>query len=571
MNIGANVRWINTYGPTEATVVCLAYEPDGKEDITHVLPIGHPIDNMQAYIVDHNLNPVPIGVPGELCIAGAGLAVGYLNRPEVTAEKFIRHSLPGKDPSSHWETRLYRTGDLARYLPDGNIDFLGRLDHQVKVRGFRIEPGEIEVALRQHPAVRESIVMALEDAPGDKHLVAYVVPERDTAPTATDLRSFLTERLPQYMIPTAFVHLDALPLTPNGKVDRRALPTPGGARPGLHEALVAPRNELELELASVWEQVLGVQPIGVRDNFFDWGGHSLLGVRLFAQIERITGEKLPLAALFQAPTIEELARVLSNKKGLVPCNSLVMLQDGDSQPPVFCLPGTLGNVFTDLGDLARYLGSGRPVYGLQDGIQNPSRIKALAAHFIDEIYTVKREGPYILVGICSGGVVAFEMAQELHAQGQQVALLALVEPSPPRVSNVQSYAKLAAYILHRFARRLGHHSRKMAQRDAAEQRVYLRMKAKVIANWLAMAGYTAHPYPGQIDLFLTRESLGSPPNPQLSWGKLAAGGVRIHEIPGNHDTITGNNNTKIEEGHMRTLAKQLRVCIDETLADENSS
>ena len=570
-NVGDNVRWINTYGPTEATVVCLAYEPDGRRDIAQALPIGRPIDNTQVYIMDQNLNPVPIGVPGELCVAGAGLAAGYLNRPEVTAERFVHHSLPGKGAGATWEARLYRTGDLARYLPDGNIDFLGRLDHQVKVRGFRIEPGEIEVALGQHSAVRESVVIALEDAPGDKHLIAYVVPERDTALTATNLRSFLTKRLPQYMVPTAFVLLDALPLTPNGKVDRRALPTPGGTRPGPHEDLVAPRNALEVELARVWEQVLGVEPVGVRDNFFDLGGHSLLGVRLFAQIERITGERLPLAALFQAPTIEELARVLSNKQGAVPCDSLVMLQNGDSQPPVFCLPGTLGNVFTDLGDLARYLGPDRPVYGLQDGIQNPSRIKALAAHFIDEIYTVEREGPYILVGICSGGVVAFEMAQELHAQGQQVALLALVEPSPPRVSNVQSYARLAAYILNRFARRLGHHSRSMVQRDSAEQKAYLRMKAKIIANWLAMAGYTAQPYPGQIDLFLTRESLRSPPNPQLGWRKLADGGVRIHEIAGNHDTITGNNNTKIEEAHMRSLAKQLRTCIDETRSYGNNS
>jgi thioesterase domain-containing protein len=308
----------------------------------------------------------------------------------------------------------------------------------------------------------------------------------------------------------------------------------------------------------------------MRDNFFDLGGHSLLGVRLFAQIERITGENLPLTALFQAPTIEQQARALSEKRQATSWSSLVMLRDGNAPPPIFCLPGTLGNVFTDLGDLARHLGSGQPVYGLQDGIRNPSRVKALAAHFVEEIKAVQRDGPFVLIGICSGGVVAYEMAQQLHAQGQKVAVLAMVEPSPPRVSNLHSYAKLVGYIFGRFTRRLGHHSRSMAQRDTAEQRAYLHMKAKVVANWLAMADYTVQPYPGSIHLLLTGESLSSPENAQLGWTELAADGVSIHQIPGTHDSITGNSGTKIEEAEMQALAQRLRVCIDETLANGNS-
>jgi len=565
-----NVRWLNTYGPTEATVVCLTYDPDDQNETTHTLPIGRPIDNAQVYILDQHLNPVPIGVPGELCVAGAGLAAGYLNRPEVAAERFIHYSLPGEGPRGDSQTRLYRTGDLARYLPDGNIEYLGRLDHQVKLRGFRIEPGEIEAALGGHPAVRESVVIAREDTPGEKCLVAYVVPERDSTPTPSELRAFLMDKVPQYILPTAWVLLDALPLTPNGKVDRSALPTPDVTRPESGGTFVAPRDETELELAQIWEEVLGVQPIGIRNNFFDLGGHSLLVVRLFAQIERTTGVNLPLTTLFQAPTIEQLARVLSKKTRAVSCDSLVMLRDGDGKPPVFCLPGTLGNVFTDLGDLVRYLDSDQPVYGLQDGIHNPSQVPAMAAHFIDEIHTVYDEGPYVLVGICSGGVVAFEMAQQLRARGQEVALLALVEPSPPRRSGVHSYQKLASYILRRIVRRAGYHSRSIAQRDAAEQREYLRMKRKIITNWLAMAAYTAKPYPGPIHLFLTGDSLGAPRNPQLAWGELAGGGLGVYEIPGSHDTITGNNNTKIEEAHMQALAERLRGCIDETLARGNN-
>jgi len=568
-HVGPDVRWLNTYGPTEATVVCLTYEPDNRGENYDVLPIGRPIDNAQAYILDQHLNPVPIGVPGELYIAGAGLAVGYLNRPELSAAKFIGADVAGIQLEAGMTTRLYGTGDAARYLPDGRIEYLGRLDHQVKIRGFRIEPGEIEEVLGQHQGVRETIVMAREDTPGDKRLVAYVVPERGDGPSPDELRSYLTQKLPQYMLPSAFVSLDALPLTPNGKVDHHALPAPNCARPQFEVAFVAPRNELELRLAEVWEQVLGVQPVGVTDNFFDLGGHSLLGVRLFAQIERITSQNLPLTALFQAPTIEQLARILVEGRQPTPWDSLVMLRNGNSQPPIFCLPGTLGNVFTDLGDLARYLNSGQPIYGLQDGVQNPSRVKDLAAHFVDEVYSVQRKGPYILVGICSGGVVAYEMAQQLHSEGQEVALLAMVEPSPPRVSSLQSYARLLAYIFGRFTRRMGHHSRNMAERDPAEQKAYLRMKTKVIANWLAMAGYTARPYPGSIHLFLTHDSLSSPDNAQLGWTRLAAGGVKMREIPGTHDSITGNADTKIEAAHMQVLAERLIDCIDETLANGN--
>ncbi|MGK7878448.1 MAG: amino acid adenylation domain-containing protein, partial [Xenococcaceae cyanobacterium] len=305
----------NLYGPSEATTYStftLWVPRSGEtEKASHSPSIGRPITNTQIYILDFHQKPVPIGVPGELHIGGAGLARGYLNRPELTQEKFILN--PFKNPNSKIQNpKLYKTGDLARYLPDGNIEFLGRLDNQVKIRGFRIELGEVESTLSQHPAVRKTTVIAREDIPGDKGLVVYIVlndPSSIQNPSAiaatqskpkiqNQLRPFLQQKLPDYMIPSAFVLLETLPLTPNGKVDRRALPVPDQTKLEPEGTFVAPRDELELQLTKIWEKVLGIQPIGVRDNFFDLGGHSLLAVRLFAQIEKAFKKNLPLSVLF---------------------------------------------------------------------------------------------------------------------------------------------------------------------------------------------------------------------------------------------------------------------------------
>ncbi|MGH7927237.1 MAG: non-ribosomal peptide synthetase, partial [Candidatus Binatia bacterium] len=270
----------NTYGPTEASVDVTHWKCKPNSDEQNI-PIGGAIGNTAIYVLDPHLNPLPIGIPGELHIGGIGLARGYLNQPELTAEKFIPNPF-GCEPGS----RLYKTGDLARYRPDGNIEFLGRLDHQVKVRGLRIELGEIEAALRCHPAVREAVVLAREDAAGDKLLVAYVVPQQRVALAFGELRTFLKDMLPAYMIPSSFVSMDALPLTVNGKVDRNALPAPDHRRPDLREAVAAPRDALELQINKIWEKILGVKPIGLRDNFFDLGGHSLLAIRLVSQVEK---------------------------------------------------------------------------------------------------------------------------------------------------------------------------------------------------------------------------------------------------------------------------------------------
>ena len=292
-------RLINGYGPTENTTFTCCYSITHLSAEEHSIPIGRPISNTQCFILDRDLQPVPIGVRGELFAGGDGLARGYLNDPELTAEKFIPNPFrPG--------SLLYRTGDFARYRSDGNIEFLGRIDNQVKIRGYRVELGEIESVLKLHPAVREAVVVAREDVPGDRRLVAYVAPA-SAAAQAGELRGFLKERLPAYMLPSAFVFVDAFPLTPNGKLDRNALPAPERRSPELDGSYVAPRTPTEEVLASIWCEVLNLKQVGVHDNFFEFGGHSLLAVQLRFQIQRTLEIELPLAAIYRWPTIEGIA------------------------------------------------------------------------------------------------------------------------------------------------------------------------------------------------------------------------------------------------------------------------
>jgi amino acid adenylation domain-containing protein len=296
---------LNHYGPTETTVGVLTYrvEEHTHAPMTSTLRLGRPLANVRIYLLDQHLHPIPIGVTGELHIGGAGLARGYLNQPGLTAERFIPNpfsDLPG--------ARLYKTGDLARYLPDGNLEFLGRLDNQVKIRGYRVELEEVEATLEQHQAIRQAVVVAREDASGDRRLVAYCVPHDGCRPDIRELRGFLHIKLPDYMVPAAFVVLDALPLTPNGKVDRQALPAPDQARPRLFETFVAPRTPIEELLVGIWASVLGVEAVGIHDNFFSLGGHSLLAMQVMSRLRKTFEVDVPLRALFDAPTVAGMAR-----------------------------------------------------------------------------------------------------------------------------------------------------------------------------------------------------------------------------------------------------------------------
>ncbi len=429
--VGRSPRWLNTYGPTEATVTATVYDPSINSDLLEAhteLPIGRPISNVQAYILDANLQPLPIGVPGELFIGGAGLARGYLNRPDLTAERFLPNPFQP-------EARIYRTGDLARYWPDGNIEFLNRVDHQVKLRGFRIELGEIEAVIAEYPAVQQAVVTVQANSSRGSHLVAYLVADLSLAALKLDsLRAFLQERLPAYMLPGEFVWLEAIPLTPNGKTDYRALPIP--AQPDLTHASSECRDQLECQLAQIWQELLGVPSIGMTDNFFELGGHSLLAVRLFTLIEQQFDRSLPLATLLKAQTLQQLADVLRQEQQPDDWAPLVVIKPDGSRPPLFCIHGGGFNVLV-YRNLALRLSPDQPVYGLQAqglngrGGVGSNSIEDIAADYINEIRTVRPHGPYALAGLSNGGNIALEMAYQLTAQGEDVRFLGLFDTHAP--------------------------------------------------------------------------------------------------------------------------------------------
>ena len=410
----------NMYGPTETTIWSTI---ERVERADQEISIGRPIANTEVYILDQFLQPVPIGVSGELYIGGHGLARGYRRRPELTKERFVPHPF-----STEPHAKLYRTGDLVRYRPDGRIVHLGRLDQQVKIRGFRVELGEIEAVLSRHPAVRQAVVTAREDQHGLKQLAAYLVCQEGPAPSPTELRSFVRAALPDYMTPSFFVFLEAMSLTANNKVDVRALPVPV---PSLSDGLVyvGPRDRVEVQLTALWQQVLEVPKIGIHDDFFDLGGHSLKAAQLFFLLEQVYGRHLPLATLFQAPTIAELASILSREQWVPPWQSLVAIQPSGTAIPIFMVPGVGGNVLI-FARLARLLGPDRPFYGLQarglDGKEAPfTSVTEMARHYVAEIRTLRPQGPYVLAGICTGGLIAYEMAQQLFEQGEAVTLVVM--------------------------------------------------------------------------------------------------------------------------------------------------
>ncbi len=576
----------NLYGPTEAAID-VTYWYCQPETQLSIVPIGRPIANTQIYILDKHLQPVPIGIPGELHIGGAGLARGYLNRKELTSEKFI------PNPFSHEAgSRLYKTGDLASYLPDGNIEYIGRIDNQVKIRGFRIELGEIEAILAEDPEVKEAVVIAREDNPGDKRLVAYIV-AGSTVPSINELRSFLKTKLPDYMVPSAFVVLESLPLTPNGKVDRRALPTPDASSLANETSFVAPRDSLELQLAQIWSEVLGVSPIGIRDNFFDLGGHSLLAVHLMAEIEQQFGQNLSLAALFQGASVEELAILLHQKTDTQSWSPLVAIQPQGEQPPFFCMPGAGGNVI-HFHPLAHHLGNDRPFYALQppslDGVTEPfTGVEDIASYYLQAIQTVQPFGPYFLGGHSFGALVAFEMAQQLQQQGETVALLALLDlparlpesPSKQLDWDDSRWLTNIAYILETLSGEKLNISYEILKPLSAEAQLkYLKQQMETVnllppdsaiervrgivqtlkADELAFLNYLPQGgYQGRITLFRTSEvyeealeMLGEITSDQTwGWNQLSSQPVEVYMVPGSHITM-------LREPHVMVLAEKLK-------------
>jgi amino acid adenylation domain-containing protein/FkbH-like protein len=564
-------RLVNGYGPTEnTTFTCCGLIRDLSAEMTNV-PIGRPIANTQVYILDPHLNPVPAGVPGELYTGGDGLARGYWNRPELTAEKFIPN--PFGPPGA----LLYKTGDLARYLADGRIEFLGRMDQQVKIRGLRIEPGEIENALAKHPGVRNCVITLDGVGARSKRLVAYVVPAAQPPPNTSELRSFLGALLPDFMIPAVFIPLEKFPLTSNGKVDRRALPAPERARPDLEKQYSAPRNAEEKQLVSIWENVLGVSPIGVEDKFFELGGHSLLAVKLVGQIERAFGKKLRLATIFQTPTIAQLAAILREEAGEDQPSSIVELQPEGRQPPLFLVHGAGGGMFWGYINLSRHLGREQAVYGFKsrglDGAEEFPSIEEMAAHYLTDLRRVQPRGPYHLGGYCFGGIVAYEMARQLARQNEPVAFLALFNCAPPN----SRYTRIpwTARWFFRLLRNLVYWVTYACSWTPSQRREFVRWKWTLLKRRLhqwrpqptgqstieagdvvdlssftrderrvweahirALMKYQPQPFPGRVHLFRTSgHALWCSFDRDYGWGDLARGGVEVTVVPGAHEKI----------------------------------
>jgi amino acid adenylation domain-containing protein len=561
----------NMYGPTETTIWSTIRKFHPQETS---VAIGRPIANTELFVLDKLLQPVPVGVAGELLIGGDGLAKGYFKRPELTAEKFIPHPFrqaPG--------ARLYRTGDLVRYRPNGDVEFLGRIDHQIKIRGFRIELGEIEAVLRQHSAINETVVVAREDVPGDQRLVAYFVPIGDRPCSVTDLRSFLEEHLPKYMLPSAFVSLAHMPLTPNGKINRRELPAPSPSDLiAIKEELIAARDATERQLVGIWESVLGMQPVGVTQDFFDLGGHSLLAVRLMTRIDQAFGQKLPVTTLLQARTIERMAKVIRQGGASSPWSSLVPIQTSGSKPPLFCVHGAGGVVIRFL-ELARHLGPDQPVYGLQarglDGrYPCDTKVGQMAAHYLEEIRSVQPTGPYLFAGYSLGGLIAIEMAQTLIAENRGTVLVVLFDTFCPTGSGangangsargllyerlskaLQTWVSLSVSEKWKELSRIAKISKNGIHRRVAHLMLPRSLKQVRGACETAAKTYVPRSYPGRLILF---RSLHRPllqlADPHAAWSRYAEQGLEIYEVEGNHDSI-------LLEPQVRVVAEQLKDCL----------
>ena len=539
----------NLYGPTETTIwstVSKVERGDGAP------PIGAPIANTKLHVLDAKLQPLPIDVPGELYISGAGLAHGCWQQPELTDDRFPRNPFePG--------TRMYKTGDLVRWRASGTLEYLGRLDNQVKIRGFRIELGEVEATLGRHQAVSQCVVVARESA-----LVAYFESSDGSEPDISDLRTHLKKELPEYMLPASFVRMERLPLTPNGKIDRKALPEPEHGEIEGRSDLTEPRDPLEQALARAWSKVLKLKRVGLNDNFFDIGGNSLAAVHLLSEVQKLTDRRLPLATLFQASTVQAFAELLRRDGWMPSWSSLVPIQPLGSKCPLFLVHGAEGNVLL-YRQVTKYLGPDQPVYGLQsrglngDGCFHKT-ISEMASHYVREIMTVQPQGPYFLGGYCLGGIVAFEMAQQLSAMGEKTELVLMLDSynlgRSPRSSLLAPVRLLQNVWFHganAFCVRASDRKKFLVEKmDIARRRLGIRIEGAFHflqrlfgrkthssyphlivkkSNDRAAFHYQPRPYAGRVALIRSNAYFLGRGNPSLGWSEIAPNGLEIHKLP----------------------------------------
>ncbi len=593
-----NTQLINGYGPTETTTFATCYRiPKNMGQSVSPIPIGRPIANTTVYVLDRKLQPVPIGVPGELFIGGDGVARGYLKQPELTAQKFIPNPFrPGTTD------RLYRTGDLVRYLPDGNLEFLGRMDEQVKIRGFRVEPGEIEAVLSDHHGVKVSAVTVQEDSFGEKRLNAYVVRHEDITITPNDLKTFLEQKLPNYMVPSEFHFLGALPLTPSGKIDRKSLSSSQSLHLKTDSSYVEPGTVLENQIVEIWEELLETRPIGIHHDFFELGGHSLLAVRMMSRIEEACGVRLPLAALFAGATIEHLARAVQNAEPEKANSPVVAVQPEGSKPPFFFFHGdwTGGGLYCQ--KLARSLGKEQPFFAIGPhglaGERIPLTIEEMAADHLRTLLKIRPSGPYLIGGFCNGGLVAFEIARQMQKLGLKVDLLVVVDASAMNI-RFRWLRRLVGFW--GFVFRLQNDSQfiwflrwrslivSMGDRSAQGKRAQLafflgRVKGyikKVLSRAAkelpvepavthghytdehmlsvfreAIQGYVPGAYSGRLVLFRpSSKPLAPHSDPTFGWRSVARQ-VEVHALTGDHSAFWG--------GQVESFAKDLNDCLRTT-------
>lgn len=575
------IEIVNGYGPTENTTFSLTYNIK-ETTISDLIPIGKPLNNRTAYILNNKLQLLPVGVPGEIYLGGDGVSKGYLKRKELTDERFIADIFSKRKNGS----KLYKTGDIGCWLSDGNIKYLGRIDNQVKIRGYRIEPGEIETVLNECQSVKQSVVQVKEAADGNKILTAYIVPEGDF--DKKEIVSFLKRKLPDYMIPSLWVEMSNLTLTKNGKVDYSSLPDPD-ASGLLKNEYESPRNELEWGMAKNWQKLLGVKKVGINDNFFELGGHSLLALRVFGYIEKLTGRKLPISTLFNYPTIKELAGILKEEGWTPKWKSLVAVRPGGSKLPFFCVPAAAGTAL-QFADLLKYIPKSQPFYVLEsignDGSEPPhTDLREMASFYIKEIQSLQPEGPYFLGGRCFGGSVAFEMAQQLTAAGHKIALLIVFDTWPPFLAPLPVYVPPKRDAKH-FIVRSFHHLKtgelfKVTKKYIAKE--YAKIRFKVLSKirytlndpkkrlyrdlWVLHTGtyvrYIASKYPGKISM-IEAEDLSM--EHKDVWNYLADGGLESYIIPGStHFTI-------MTEPYIKLLSDKLNYFLEKAHSEiENES
>jgi len=580
---GGPDRLLHLMGTTETTVfsswhVVKEVGADAKR-----LSMGAAMPNVKYYVLDEEMEPVAMGVGGELYLGGEGEGRGYLNRPDLTAERFIPNPY-----SEEGGKRMYATGDIIRMDERGAIEFVRRKDQQVKIRGYRIELGEIEGEVRKQEGVRECVVVVDEGEQAGKRLVCYVVERQRGGVNKQELKGRLRKSLPEYMVPAFYEVIEEIPLTANGKVDKAKLPRVEAGHRSSQEDLIGPRDNIELQLIQIWEKILGTRYIAVTDNFFDLGGHSLSALRLRYEIQITFKYELSLNSLFQSPTIEHIAQLIRSSESALRSSPLIALRSSGSRPPFYCVHPGGGSVLCYL-DLARFLGSDQPFYGLQSpGLEVEGEVYAciedMAALYIREIRGLQPEGPYFLGGWSLGGVIAFEMAHQLKGLGKQVALLALIDSYAPAndhdLSRLENDYEIIGMFLRDFRGRLGKEMTEsyddLKGKDIGWLLQYLLSEAKSLgvlppdagmeevrrllnvfkANMNALKSYRPKAYFDRITLFRAETSSRNLLADNTSgWEDLTDNPIEVHLIPGNHYTMVARPN-------VQTLAEKLDLCLD---------